>query len=236
MAGYILLAGGTEFEGMMFQPDLRAIELAGGNDAPICILPTAIGRGHRYENAGAEGVQWFRDLGGREVEYLPVMNKKAANDTQLAGRISNARLIYLMSGFMGYLGRTLANSECWKAMLSAYHAGAVIAGSGAGAMVLCQHFYDPSVQKIYPGLGLLPNTCILPHHDVFGKGWVERLRKALPGVTILGIDEQTAIINDVEHGRKPGWNVYGQGTVTLYHQETEVMYQAGQLLPHMVIN
>src|SRR6266571_812050 len=141
MAGYILLAGGSEFEGMMFQPDLRAIELAGGSNAPICILPTALGRGQHYENAGAEGVQWFRDLGARQVEYLPVMNKKTANDAQLAERLSQMRLIYLMGGFMGYLNRTLANSACWKAILSAYQSGAVIAGSAAGAMVLCQHFY-----------------------------------------------------------------------------------------------
>jgi cyanophycinase len=231
VAGYLLLAGGSEFEGMMFQPDLRAIELAGGSDAPICILPTAAGRGHRYENAGTEGVQWFRDLGARQVEYLPVMNKKTANDAQLAERLSHARLIYLMSGYMGHLGRTLANSACWKAMLSAYSNGAVIAGSAAGAMVLCQQFYDPSMRKMYPGLGLLPNTCILPHHDVFGKGWVERLRKTLPGVTVLGIDEQTAMINDMEHGSERGCNVYGQGAVTLYHEETEIMYRAGQLVP-----
>ncbi|WP_345105299.1 hypothetical protein [Candidatus Villigracilis vicinus] len=34
--GYLLLEGGAEFGGRMSEPDLRAIELAGGVDAPIC--------------------------------------------------------------------------------------------------------------------------------------------------------------------------------------------------------
>ena len=41
MTGILLLAGGAEFGGQMSEPDLRAIELAGGFDAPICIIPTA---------------------------------------------------------------------------------------------------------------------------------------------------------------------------------------------------
>ncbi len=41
MAGYILLEGGAEFGGLMSEPDLRAIQLAGGPDAPISIIPTA---------------------------------------------------------------------------------------------------------------------------------------------------------------------------------------------------
>ena len=35
MPGHILLAGGAEFGGRMAEPDLRAIELAGGVDARI---------------------------------------------------------------------------------------------------------------------------------------------------------------------------------------------------------
>ena len=39
--GYLLLEGGAEFGGRMREPDLKAIELAGGFDAPIRIIPTA---------------------------------------------------------------------------------------------------------------------------------------------------------------------------------------------------
>ena len=41
MTGYLLLEGGAEFSGKMADPDRRAIELAGGPDVIISIIPTA---------------------------------------------------------------------------------------------------------------------------------------------------------------------------------------------------
>ena len=41
MAGYLLLEGGAEFGGQMAVPDRRALELAGGFEARISIIPTA---------------------------------------------------------------------------------------------------------------------------------------------------------------------------------------------------
>jgi len=40
--GYLLLEGGAEFGGRMRDPDLKAIELAGGPESPIRIIPTRI--------------------------------------------------------------------------------------------------------------------------------------------------------------------------------------------------
>jgi cyanophycinase len=131
---------------------------------------------------------------------------------------------------MGYLFRTLTDSACWRAILSAYEAGAVIAGSSAGAMVLCQYFFEPATRKLKKGLGLLPNTCVLPHHNMFGKGWVERLTNQLPTMVILGIDERTAMIDDGTGGKRRDWNVYGQGTVTRYRNGIPTVYNAGQRL------
>ncbi len=42
--GYLLLEGGAEFGGAMREPDLRAIELAGGFEAPIRIFPPPLRR------------------------------------------------------------------------------------------------------------------------------------------------------------------------------------------------
>ncbi len=52
MSGYILLEGGAEFGGRMAQPDLRAIELAGGIEVPVCILPTAAVPDNNHHRAG----------------------------------------------------------------------------------------------------------------------------------------------------------------------------------------
>jgi cyanophycinase len=59
----------------------------------------------------------------------------------------------------------------------------------------------------------VPKACILPHHDTFGKGWAAQLAKLLPEAILIGIDEQTGMIDDGADGR---WNVYGKGSIVLY--------------------
>jgi len=228
MAGYLLLEGGAEFGGQMAEPDLRAMELAGGPDALICIIPTAAAPDNNAQRAGNNGVRWFRSLGAKQVELLPLVDKSSANDPHIADRISQSRLIYMLGGFTCYLGETLKDSASWKAMLKAYESGAVIAGSSAGAMVMCQYYFDPARGQVVEGLELVPNACVLPHHNTFGKAWAPRLSKLLPDVVLLGIDERTGILDDGDEGRKVGWRVYGQGTVTLYRKGQSKVYRAGE--------
>jgi cyanophycinase len=212
----------------MSEPDRRALELAGGPDAPISIIPTAAAPDNNHQRAGSNGVNWFRSLGAHNVESLPLIDKASANDPAITLAISRSRLIYLLGGFTGYLGETLSGSASWQAMLSAYEAGAVIAGSSAGAMVLCQYYYNPGSRQVVQGLGLVPNTCVLPHHDTFGKHWSQQLSKLLPGVVLLGIDERTGMLDDGDAGRKTGWRVYGQGAVTLYRDGVPTVYGSGE--------
>ncbi len=228
MEGYILLEGGAEFGGQMSEPDRRAIELAGGPGALISIIPTAAAPDNNDQRAGRNGVNWFKSLGATDVESLPLIDKASANDPAIANQVSQSRLIYLLGGFTGYLAETLKDSASWQAMLNAYSNGAVIAGSSAGAMVLCQYYYDPGRSQIVEGLGLLPNTCVLPHHNTFGKGWAQRMTVYLPNAVLLGIDEQTGMLDDGDGGRKIGWRVYGQGAVTLYRNGQPTIYKAGE--------
>ncbi|MDQ2717902.1 MAG: Type 1 glutamine amidotransferase-like domain-containing protein, partial [Chloroflexota bacterium] len=226
MTGYLVLEGGAEFGGRMAEPDRRAIELAGGFDAPICIIPTAAAPDNNHQRAGRNGVRWFQGLGARQVELLPLIDTASANDPDIAARIGQSRLIYMLGGFTGYLGQTLANSASWRAMRDTYEAGALIAGSSAGAMVMCQYYLDPSTQHVVEGLGLLPNTCVLPHHNTFGKNWAQRVTTLLPNAVLLGIDEQTGMIDDGAGARKTAWRVYGRGAITLYRKGQPTIHPA----------
>jgi cyanophycinase len=222
--GYLLLEGGSEFVGLMSEPDLRAINLAGGRDARIVILPTAAAPDNNHERAGRNGLRWFQSLGASHLDLVSVTDKTTANDAGLAGRVRAARLIYLLGGFPAHLGETLRDSPVWQAALQAYAEGAVIAGSSAGAMVLCEHYYDPHRGKLMPGLNLLSNACILPHHNTFGKSWAAQLTQLLPHSTLIGIDEQTGIINDPSNV----WTVYGAGQVKLYSEGQAKVYARGE--------
>ena len=222
--GYILLEGGAEFGGQMRVPDLKAIELAGGFEAPICILPTAAAPDDNHLRAGKNGVRWFQSLGARDVESVPLIDKFSANSVEVADALRRAKLIYLLGGFTHYLGQTLKGSSGWDSVLEAYRNGAVIAGSSAGAMVMCQFYYDPGSGKVVEGLNLIQNALVLPHYNTFGKGWAARLLKELPGVTLLGIDERTGMLDD-GHGLE--WSVLGQGSVTAYRQGLREFHPTG---------
>jgi cyanophycinase len=221
--GYLLLEGGAEFGGGMSGPDLRAIDLAGGPDAQIAILPTAAAPDNNHQNAGNHGIRWFRSLGASRIDLVPVIDRSSANDPALALRIRSARFIYLLGGFPRHLGDTLAGSLAWQAMLEASEAGAVIGGSSAGAMVLCGHYFDPDESALLKGLNLLPNTCVLPHHNSFGRDWAGRLAAQLPGTTLIGLDEGTGVLNDLP----ASWTVYGAGKVTLYRNGLTEVHARG---------
>ena len=220
--GYLLLEGGAEFGGRMSEPDLRAIELAGGFDAPIAIIPTAAAPDNNHKRAGGNGVRWFQSLGAKNVFPVDVIDTRSANDPKLADQIRSSKVIYLLGGFPRHLGETFKSSACWSAMLEAFDNGAVIAGSSAGAMVMCEHYYDPYERKLFSGLNLIPNACVLPHHNNFGKAWAGQLKQMLPEATLIGIDERTGMLSaGVE------WEVYGGGEVTLYRSGSIVGYGRG---------
>jgi len=221
--GYLLLEGGAEFGGRMSEPDLRAIELAGGFDAPIAILPTAAAPDNNHKRAGGNGVRWFQSLGAKNVFSVDVIDSKSANDSGLAEKVRNSKIIYMLGGFPRYLGETLKDSLCWSAALEAYQSGAVIAGSSAGAMAMCEYYYDPYERKLLSGLNLVPNSCILPHHNNFGRKWAGQLGEMLPDATLIGIDEATGMLS----GPTGEWTVHGGGEVTLYRGGSTVGYGRG---------
>ena len=221
--GYLLLEGGAEFGGRMRDPDLKAIGLAGGFEAPIRIIPTAAAPDNNHERAGNNGIRWFQSLGAKDVGSLPLIDKTSANDESIARSLREAKLIYMLGGFTGYLGETLKGSSAWQAVLEAYATGAVVAGSSAGAMVMCEFYYDPSRGQVIDGLNLVPNAIVIPHYDTFGKSWASRLLE-VSHVTLIGIDEETGMIDD-DAGT---WTVYGAGNVTLYRNQEVETFEAGK--------
>jgi cyanophycinase len=226
--GFVLLEGGNEFQAGMQPADERALALAGGGGpAAIRIIPAAAAPDGNDLRAGANGVAWFKRLGADNVRSVPVVDRASADQAELAGELEAARFIFLLGGFTRYLAETLAGSRAWGAVQAAYRAGAVIGGSSAGAMVLCEHYFDQRSGRALPGLNLLPGCCVLPHHNTFGSEWAPCLRQLLPGVQLLGIDEETALLREEKPCR---WTVFGQGAVTVYDAQGPRAYRHGQSL------
>jgi len=223
--GTLLLEGGKELQGEMAIPDRKALELAGGSRAVVRIIATAAAPDNNHLRAGRNGESWFRRLGAENASIVPIKDRKDAQNPQLAESLENADFIYLLGGFPGYLAETLRETACWSALVSAYDQGAVIAGSSAGAMVLASVFYDPYREEILPGLGLVLRICVIPHHNTFGKAWVPLLAPKLPGITLVGIDEQTGLLK--EEGEK-SWRVLGRGSAAVYGSDGTVAHVSGE--------
>jgi cyanophycinase len=220
--GYLLLQGGGEFAGAMRESDRRALELA-GFDMPLVIVPTAAAPDHNDQRAGQNGVDWFKSLGATDVKVVPLVDAASANDPEIIITLLSASFIYMLGGFTHYLAQTLLNSEIYGALQTACASSVIIGGSSAGAMVMCEYYFDPSLGRVEKGLNFLPNACVVPHHNTFGKNWVGQLRSSLPGVLLIGIDEETGMIH--EHGE---WTVYGGGAVTLYGGDHTEEFRSGK--------
>jgi cyanophycinase len=211
--GHILLEGGAEFGGRMAEPDQRAIALAGGLDAIISIIPTAAAPDNNHQQAGKRARAWFRKLGARHITVVPLVDKSSARETAVSDTLLHSSLIFILGGFPMYLADTLRDSPSWKAVLTSMDNGGVLAGSSAGAMVLCEYYYAPEKKEIKPGLNLIHNAIVLPHHNTFGASWVRRINQEIPSAVCIGIDEETGIIRE---GEERSWQVYGGGNVSIY--------------------
>ena len=223
--GILLFEGGCEFQGKMEQPDRKALALAGEEKARIAVIPTAAAPDNNHERAGNNALMWFRALGAENTISLPIIDTASANDPELSFQLNRADFIYVLGGFPGYLEKTLRKSLCLDAMQSAYQRGAVLAGSSAGAMVLCERYFDPEVKQIKNGFGIKKNVILIPHHDTFGGAWREKYLGDIQDVRCVGIDEQTGMIREREHHQ---WTVYGKGTVTVYQEFSIDVYNSGQ--------
>jgi cyanophycinase len=223
--GFVLLEGGSEFKAGMAAADRRAMAAVGGQAGAIRIIPAAAAPDGNDLRSGANGVAWFRALGATDVQALAIVDRASADRPELAAELETAGIVFMLGGFTRYLAETLSGSRAWEAMKSAHRAGALIGGSSAGAMVLCEFYFDQASGKVLPGLNLLPEVCVLPHHDTFGKEWAARLARLLPGALLIGIDEETGLLND---GPKGQWTVYGKGAVTLYEPGGQAKFHHGQ--------
>ena len=190
------MAGGNEFNPGNEEQD-RVLAKAAG-EGPAYVVPTAAAR-QGPDRAVAHAQHWFRQF-GLEVEELPVLKRGDAMSSAVAERARAGRFFYLVGGDPGLVAQVLRGSAVWRAMFAAWRDGASLAGSSAGAMALCSDtlvrasWPNRFNRKPAPGLSVLAKTAVLPHFDTFGNRWVESAHKAAPDLTLLGIDERSAVV------------------------------------------
>ena len=79
-----------------------------------------------------------------------------------------------------HLRSVLKDSPVWDALVAAWQRGAVLAGSGSGAMVLCDPMVDPRGGAFTLGLGLIAQLAVIPHHDTWSEDKAKRTLRIAP--------------------------------------------------------
>ena len=208
MPGLLALVGGAEWRaGCDFDREL--LEVSGGRE--VLVLPTAAAYEHPTRAVEA-AERWFGELGAR-VRSLPVLTRRDAVAEANAAPLADAAFVYLAAGSPMHLRSVLKDSPVWDALVAAWERGAVVAGSGSGAMVLCDPMVDPRGGAITLGLGLIEPMAVIPHHNTWSEDKAKRtLRIAPAGLAIAGIDERTALIRAADGA----WRASGAGSVAVF--------------------
>ncbi|MGQ0831906.1 MAG: Type 1 glutamine amidotransferase-like domain-containing protein [Microthrixaceae bacterium] len=208
MPGTLALVGGGEWQdGCVFD---RALLDASGADE-VLVVPTAAAYEHPDRLVGG-ATRWFGELGAT-VRSLPVLSRADALRPENVSPMAEARCIYLAGGSPMHLRSVLKDSPVWDALVEAWQDGATVAGSSAGAMVLCDPMVDPRGGALTLGLGLVDRLAVIPHHESWSEDKAKRTMHIAPkGLPIAGIDERTALL------RAPDgtWSTAGVGQVVVF--------------------
>lgn len=226
--GPLALVGSGEYLPVM--ADVEGL-LIDGRPRRYVQIPTAAAPEGRHR------LQYWLDLGAAQaerlgVEQVPVVvrDRAEAESEDLAALVPGAGLVYLSGGDPLYLARTLRGTRVWTAIEAAWRAGAALAGCSAGAIALTD--WVPAVRapdrEPEPGLGVLPWLRVLPHFDKL-RTWapelVGRATAGPPGTAVIGIDEDTAILDLTGSGRS--WQVHGRQHAWRLDDEPSRRFPAG---------
>jgi cyanophycinase len=214
MSGPLALVGGGEWrDGCDFDRDL--VDAVGAEE--VLVLPTGSAYEHPQRLVDA-AVSWFDGL-GVPARGLMVLARPDALEQANVDEVRRARFVYVAGTSPMHLRSVLKDSPVWDALIESWDAGMALAGSSAGAMVLCDPMVDPRGGAFTLGLGLVENMTIVPHHDNWSEEKAHRTLQLAPkGLIVVGVDERTALLRD----GSGGWRAEGAGKVTAWRDGDEL--------------
>lgn len=215
--GWIVPIGGAENKENDRHILQRFLEVSGGDDADIVVIPTA----SRMHETGPRYERLFDELGAKRVTVMDFDTRRDCREAGRLRRIEEATGIFFTGGNQLRLTTLLGGTPVAKLIRTRNAQGVTVGGTSAGASILSEHmiaFGDEGSAvisgsvRLAPGLGLT-NRFIIDQHfrqrDRLG-----RLITALsynPFAVGIGLDEDTATFISPDETLE----VVGSGGVTV---------------------
>lgn len=214
--GALVIAGGGDLAGTGIVE--RFLELAGGPDAPIVVIPTAVGA--REYPADWSGLDVLRAAGASNITILHAHDTGEADSEEFVAPLREAKAVWFPGGRQWRLAAAYLDTRTEVELNRLLERGGVIGGSSAGASIQASllvrgapegnHIvFSPEYDR---GFGFLRNAAIDQHLLVRKReNDLLEIVDSRPDLLGIGIDESTAIVV-----RGDLFEVIGKSRVAVY--------------------
>lgn len=219
--GSLMAVGGG---GMVPEVVEKFIELAGGKDALIVVLPTAGEPGDSMREARQAG-GFFKRAGATNVKALAGVTRPEVDSDEYVKLLAQAKGVWFGGGRQWRFVDAYEGTKTLEAMRGVLARGGVIGGSSAGATILgdylCRGGPLGNREILVPGydrgLAFLPGVGIDQHFSQRRRfADMEHFIRQQPGYVGIGIDEATALVVSPQ-----AIEVLGPGKVHVYRTGRE---------------
>ncbi len=215
--GALVIVGGAMQDPAIVE---RFVQLAGGPEAPIVVIPTA-GGGETYDQY-YPGLRAFRAAGAADLTVLHTTDREVADDPAFSAPLRRARGVWFPGGRQWRLAEAYLGTRVQEEIAGVLERGGVVGGSSAGATILGSYLVrgDTATNTIMmgdheEGFGFLRDTAIDQHLLRRNRQFdLIEVIETHPHLLGIGIDEDTALIVEGDQ-----FEVMGQSYVVIYDHE-----------------
>lgn len=162
--GRLIAIGGNEDKVNDLLVLKRVVQEVHKNDYKVAVITTA---SEEPDPRGKEYHEVFSTLGASSVNILDITTREQGNDSLLVQSIKEADLVFLVGGDQLRLTTVLGGTEVLTAIQNRLKAGALVAGTSAGAAV----FSDTMIYEGKSEEGLIKGRVL----TTAGFGFVEKI-------------------------------------------------------------
>ena len=213
-SGHLIIVGGAMRDPAIFE---KFLELAGGPDAPIVIIPTA-GGAESYDEDW-RGLGRYKRMGAENITLLHTNDRAVADSEEFVEPIREARGVFFSGGRQWRLADSYLHTRTHRELNALLARGGVIGGSSAGATIQGSFLVrgDSKTNVIMDGdhtegFGFLKNVGIDQHVLKRNRQFdLIPVMEDHPELLGIGIDENTALVVTGDE-----FTVIGQSFVLIY--------------------